>query len=419
MKLIFVTELYPFGHGETFIENEIQYLSNAFDKVYIYAGNRRANKDKTMRPLPENVTVYHPQRKPLHPWRLAGIWKPLVWREAARIRPRDHFLRKLNSCLYFVQTARANTAEIDDFISQYQLDQSKNVNIYSYWLSTIGMTAINLRDALKKRGIDAKLVSRCHGFDLYGERAYLGFLPFQAYMLQRFDRIFPCSAQGAAYLQAEFPEYQEKIETAYLGIPDRFHGKWPSQQPFHVVSCSNVIPVKRVKLIAEALKGIADIEISWTHFGDGELFDKLKEYVRNNMPANIHVNLPGRVSNAEIYRYYQENNVSLFINVSASEGLPVSIMEACSFGIPIIATDVGGTAEIVQDGANGILLKEEFEIEDLKRAILRFAGMERQEYDGYCRASRSRFETDFSAEKNYPAFCQKLIALAEGKCVEA
>lgn len=73
----------------------------------------------------------------------------------------------------------------------------------------------------------------------------------------------------------------------------------------------------------------------------------------------------------------------MFINVSSSEGLPVSIMEACSFGIPIIATNVGGTAEIVQAGVNGILLKEQFETEVLKQAILRFAGMERQEYDGY------------------------------------
>ena len=41
--------------------------------------------------------------------------------------------------------------------------------------------------------------------------------------------------------------------------------------------------------------------------------------------------------------------VDLFLTVSANEGIPVSIMEAQSFGIPVIATDVGGISEIVNN----------------------------------------------------------------------
>ncbi|MFR4320263.1 MAG: glycosyltransferase [Blautia massiliensis (ex Durand et al. 2017)] len=44
------------------------------------------------------------------------------------------------------------------------------------------------------------------------------------------------------------------------------------------------------------------------------------------------------------------------MNVSSSEGIPVSIMEATSFGIPGIATDAGGTKEIIRDKENGVLL---------------------------------------------------------------
>jgi glycosyltransferase involved in cell wall biosynthesis len=47
--------------------------------------------------------------------------------------------------------------------------------------------------------------------------------------------------------------------------------------------------------------------------------------------------------------------VDVFINISMSEGVPVSIMEAQSFGLPVIATDVGGTKEIMT-ATNGILL---------------------------------------------------------------
>jgi glycosyltransferase involved in cell wall biosynthesis len=47
----------------------------------------------------------------------------------------------------------------------------------------------------------------------------------------------------------------------------------------------------------------------------------------------------------------------IFVNPSYSEGLPTSVMEAASIGLPIIATDVGGTREIIEDGKTGFLIK--------------------------------------------------------------
>lgn len=47
----------------------------------------------------------------------------------------------------------------------------------------------------------------------------------------------------------------------------------------------------------------------------------------------------------------------IFVNPSYSEGLPTSVMEAASIGLPIVATDVGGTREIIAAGQSGILVK--------------------------------------------------------------
>ena len=58
--------------------------------------------------------------------------------------------------------------------------------------------------------------------------------------------------------------------------------------------------------------------------------------------------LMGRVSNEIVQDYYASKRVDLFINVSETEGIPVSIMEAMSYGIPALATDVGGTGELVK-----------------------------------------------------------------------
>ena len=63
----------------------------------------------------------------------------------------------------------------------------------------------------------------------------------------------------------------------------------------------------------------------------------------------------GHYPNEELLRYYGSNHVDLFINTSSTEGVPVSIMEAQSFGIPVIATDTGGVKEVVTEGTGSLL----------------------------------------------------------------
>ena len=402
MDAIFVTSTYPFGEGETFIENEIEYLAEAFDNVYIYPCNSKNTTN--MRPCPKNVIIHLCESKEAANEKYRGVFEGRLYWECFRQIGRKRFLGRCASALYLMSETKRASRCIDEFLDDLHLQRDSHVVIYSYWLSNVGMTALNIKKALRIRGVDANAVSRCHGYDLYEERAYRNYLPFQEYMLAKFDRIYPCSQNGTEYLKKKYPQYSDKIETAYLGIPDHFHGRWPIREPFIIVSCSNVNEVKRVIKIAEALKAIRDVPVHWVHFGDGPLFEQLKEYVKTELPANITVELPGRVDNSDIYTYYQEHNVSLFINVSSTEGLPVSIMEACSFGIPVIATDVGGTKEIVTDGKNGRLCKDKFTNEELRTLILQFLNMKAEKYLEYNRYAREIYFSEFSAEKNYNSF---------------
>ena len=76
----------------------------------------------------------------------------------------------------------------------------------------------------------------------------------------------------------------------------------------------------------------------------------------------------GQLKNEDVQKYYHTHHIDLFINVSESEGLPVSIMEAMSYGIPVIATNVGGTREIVNQGAE-YLIDKNFACKELLQKI--------------------------------------------------
>ena len=104
----------------------------------------------------------------------------------------------------------------------------------------------------------------------------------------------------------------------------------------------------------------------------------------------------GNVNNNQVIDFYRTNPPHVFINVSSSEGVPVSIMEAISFGIPIIATDVGGNPEICIENYNGFLLNKDFSNQDLQRMICRFKNMSQNIYHSMCINSRKVFDTRFN-----------------------
>lgn len=242
-----------------------------------------------------------------------------------------------------------------------------------------------------------------HRWDIYFEESKVDYLPYRSFIATHLNKIVSISQDGIDYAIKKWKVNKECFTLSRLGVKETVRVV-PKGNRLKMVSCSNIIPVKRVELIAKALMEITDIEIEWTHFGDGVLFNRLKEQIKK-LPKNISVNLPGRVLNKEIYKAYQKIQPHLLINVSSSEGVPVSIMEAMSFGIPCIATDVGGNSEIVNN-ENGILLTSDPSLNDIQKAIKSVLNNHSKSEAAY-----QTWKEKYNAEKNYKEFAEELIKL--------
>ena len=110
-------------------------------------------------------------------------------------------------------------------------------------------------------------------------------------------------------------------------------------------------------------------------------------------------------------KIYAEKHFDLFINVSESEGIPVSIMEAMSFGIPVIATDVGGTSEIVENCYNGVLIEPEFIPGEVAGIIINLSNSDNSDMRS---AARKSWEKKYNAVNNYRKFYEDLEKQRDG-----
>lgn len=228
---------------------------------------------------------------------------------------------------------------------------------------------------LKKKFPYIKAISFAHSFEIDTKKNMFVGLSLDEYKSKTIDKIvFISKTMQEIYHKSTNYKYvrPEKETIRYLGSIKLFKSNPTTKEDvFQICSCSGAVPVKRIELIIEALKLWDGNKIRWVHLGGGPLLESLRAEASQINNPNVVTEFKGSLTNNEVQSYYSENHLDLFINVSKSEGLPVSIMEACSYGIPCIATDVGGTKEIVDENT-GVLINEMISSKELKNVILQF-----------------------------------------------
>ena len=174
-----------------------------------------------------------------------------------------------------------------------------------------------------------------------------------------------------------------------------------------LLSASSIDQNKRVRLIWEVACELArsGSEIEWTHYGDGPGRAELDQLLDGG-PQALTVAIKGHVPVEVVHRELRSGNHDVFLNLSLSEGAPVSLIEAQCVGMPVVATAVGGTPEVAPARLNELVSTDDG-IATFAQAILR--AYARPAEEGAAR--RDHWARNYRADDVYPAWAHELREL--------
>jgi glycosyltransferase involved in cell wall biosynthesis len=383
--LFLFTNSFPYGNGEQYLNDEFILLEQKFTNIFVLPINVIGEKRIGF----ESVEVVNLNNE-LKISKTSMVYNFFQYLTLIKHEGVSLSLNNLKS----IHHAWSASEFILDFILRNKID-FHNVTVYSYWFFHSALIA----GFSKKRVPLIKAVSRAHMGDVYDEIIPM---KFPTLKLKYLDSVITISDHARNYLTDKFPDFTEKVFCSRLGVLDRgINPTINDHSCFTIVTCSSVTKRKRIEEIAEAIGQLKN-NIKWVHFGDGNQMQSLKSKVKL-FPNNIKVILMGWVPNNDVLEFYKKNTINLFINLSFQEGIPVSIMEAISFGVPILAFDVYGLKEIVND-VNGVLLPVDSKSSDIAMSISKILNV------SYSKEEIKRnWKENYFAPKNYSSFIKNYI----------
>lgn len=400
--LVLLTSSYPFGtRSETFLENEVPILADRFDRILILPSHRKPG----CRPLTAGVELV--EMPWLEGWdrlaRVRALASQAALRPASSIfgAPKEWLAYGRGLHTYGDVLARGvlKARELSSFIESRSLGSAL---FYDYWFENSTLALAILRTS----GRISAAVARAHGYDLYDERWPSGRVPFRAFKMEGLDRVFPVSEFGRRYLEQKVPWASERIRVQRLGVGQHPMPAQKEREAPLVVSCGTLLPFKRFHLVPDVL-GLLGRPVRWVHFGDGPDRHRVRG-AAERLPTRVSWELRGDVPNSEVIRFYRDEPVDAVVSLSVSEGLPVSMMEAISFGIPLLGMQAYGIPEIVTR-ETGVCLPIHATPEQAASALAEVLTPGR--FDRV--AIRRFFERNYEASTNYNEFADTLIDVWE------
>ncbi|HHO75619.1 MAG TPA: colanic acid biosynthesis glycosyltransferase WcaL [Deltaproteobacteria bacterium] len=352
MKIAFLIDAFPVL-SETFILNQITGLIDRGHEVDIFARNHR-----------DSLEMHPDVRK----YRLDGICTYL-----------SHPPKNRSTCItaYLYLLFRLTIRHVGIFHLLAEMLRTRNMKELfglTYTLAPIlgksydiiqchyaknGLSGIHL----KKLGCNAKIVTMFHGHDI---RAGLDDNDIPYRDLWRYGDCFLAISEYTRDKIIGFGADPTSIVYLPVGIdtscfPLRSDSR-PSENNtdgIRLISVARLVPDKGLSYALSAIRRVLEklpgVEIEYRIIGDGPLQESLLNQVHELELENI-VTFVGGKAQPSVRKELEASDI--FLLPSTAEVLPVSLMEAQSIGLPVIASDVGAVREIVVDGRSGYLVPQ-------------------------------------------------------------
>lgn len=395
--LCLFTHHYPFGTGEDYVHNELKVISKIFPKIYVFPIEASGESRKVEHNIEVITTAkfnkgYRLQYF-LHHFKIVS---KLFLYELAFNTNRISILKNILLYLDLTIINLHYYSNLKSFLKSRKLD---NLIYYSFWMHDWA-TVLSMLHSQKAIN---KFITRVNGFDFREQMAFNNFIFPRQFQLAHTEKVIAVSKFALDTIKSNYPKYKKKFYYSPLGVFDKgINPTSINNNSFQIVSCSTLTPIKRVHLIPQILK-LQSKNIHWIHFGDGNERTRIEKYCKE-FPKNITYEIRGFVKNDEVLNYYKTKHVDLFVQLSETEGgVPVSIQEAISFGIPILGSNAGGIPETINK--NGWLVEVEASIENMSKILNNIIKQKNIENERL--ASRKLFLEEFNAIRNHTEFFEK------------
>jgi len=265
----------------------------------------------------------------------------------------------------------------------------------------------NMLGALCALFISKKLRLIVHWHSDVINKGLLGkiFRPLESVLLRRADCIVATS-QVYADASETLRYYKDKITVVPIGVPDTKHAGADSDLPTSIdaqiygkkiiLAVGRLVAYKGFKILINAAKHLSDDAVV-VIVGGGPLQQELQQEIER-ADAKDRVVLAGRLNDAALHTLYKRALLYCLPSTYRAEAFGVVLLEAMTYGLPIVATDIPGSGVpwVNQHGTSGfnVPVGDPVALADACNQILASPELRARLSDG----ARQRFAAEFTEE---------------------
>ncbi|HLP86298.1 MAG TPA: glycosyltransferase family 4 protein [Candidatus Paceibacterota bacterium] len=184
----------------------------------------------------------------------------------------------------------------------------------------------------------------------------------------------------------------EKIKVVYNGVSNRELRNLEKKEAFRIITVTRLDYPKLPELLIKAFASIKEPDMELVIVGYGSRKGKVISLIKE-LNLNDKVQILDSLTKEDVIPQLAISD--LFVLISKHEGLPITILEAMSVGLPVVASNVGGIKEEINESCGYLV---ENNIEKIKEAILKIASNS-ELHISMSRNTWSRQREIFSTEK--------------------